>query len=384
MANVILGTHYTSTTNEVLTSYSWPTGSTDNPVLATHDTSYPPLGGGIPTLTHGSSYTLSKAGGGFGSRSQQTPVMHFKGNSTSAPTWFEEDSYYPPAIKTPAGFASELSRGTVALPSSRYSHYYVMGRTNPHENIGPYSSFLTHTYPYASLPCSCYASWYFRFDPTWTSGTSSAVDRQYKACDIGNSPQYDGDHYFLSYDSVYGSNEGAVPVAAGNWQFGSGLYTSPSTALASTNPVNGWIRLEVVWTADVTGGYTTLWEVTSVGGRKSRLSLDGTVTAARPSLPGDGLGKFLFGGYVRDFAPDNFVYMTDMFLDSGTTRVVLSDTDSLANSSATYREPQSYTAWSDTSIDLTINAGAVPTGTAYLLVVTGKSTVVHTQEINLI
>jgi hypothetical protein len=67
-------------------------------------------------------------------------------------------------------------------------------------------------------------------------------------------------------------------------------------------------------------------------------------------------------------APDNCRYFADIYLDTSLARVVLGNAATL--DACTLREVQIPTAWSESSISIVANLGAMSSGqTAYLFVV---------------
>lgn len=81
MANSILTSHYPSTSNHILLSNNWPSNTSSNTVLASHDASYPaPGGGGAFSATLNSAagiMTISDPTNGLGTKSIYTPT-YFK------------------------------------------------------------------------------------------------------------------------------------------------------------------------------------------------------------------------------------------------------------------------------------------------------------------
>ena len=199
------------------------------------------------------------------------------------------------------------------------------------------------------------------------------------------------------YTSFDGLSENAGDTLAGEWRIGPvyGNFAIPDKVGggqyqygdAAINPIRGWRRLHFVLRYDATTGMYYAWETTP-------LTINGVAAKHRRIWPinngsecgtdwsfDDGVSPTYlaayFGGYLRSYehagAVDNYVYMTNMFLDYGTIRIVLGDSATLAN--CTMLEPQPYTAWSASSVTITGNCGGLTAGsTGYLHVLDGSDT----------
>jgi hypothetical protein len=199
------------------------------------------------------------------------------------------------------------------------------------------------------------------------------------------------------YTSIAGLSESSGDLTTGEWRIGPNLdyFDIPAKVgggqvqygADAINPVRGWRRLHFVLRYDATTGMYYAWETTP-------LTISGTPAKHRRIWPinnGSECGTdwsfvdgtpptnayFYFGGYMRDYAntgsENNYVYMTNIFLDYGTIRVVLGDSATLAD--CTMLEPQPYTAWSASSVTLTGNCGGLTAGsTGYLHVLNGSDT----------
>ena len=87
MSNVILATHYPTPSNSTLISHGWPSGSSSNSTLASHDSAYPsPGGGAFSAILNTSTGVMNITGTGFGVK------------TTYAPTWLK--SWYGVAHDT--------------------------------------------------------------------------------------------------------------------------------------------------------------------------------------------------------------------------------------------------------------------------------------------
>lgn len=87
MSNIILATHYPTPSNSTLISHGWPSGSSSNSTLATHDAAYPsPGGGAFSAILNTSTGVMNITGTGFGIK------------TTYAPTWLK--SWYGVAHDT--------------------------------------------------------------------------------------------------------------------------------------------------------------------------------------------------------------------------------------------------------------------------------------------
>jgi hypothetical protein len=96
----------------------------------------------------------------------------------------------------------------------------------------------------------------------------------------------------------------------------------------------------------------------------------------------EGIRSYSPGGYWRQATDtsqenstmrgnnNNFRYYDDLYVDTTWSRVMLCKIDAVEKSyaNATICEPQIPVTWASSSIDVTVNQGALPDGTAYLFV----------------
>lgn len=342
-------------------------------------------------LVHAGAFTVS--GSGFGTKA--APIYRWDGGaSMPAPA----ETYAVDGAVRASGFRS------VATPHPRLTHYWA-GRTNP--SVPNHAGFRVDD-PDAAYGREWYVSFYHRADPAWFADPVS-IDKQMKPI------EWAADNVNLDPD-VFTSIAG-VDAASGNliedWRLGGSVNTLSTPGITqipqkpgysgefsmlygepAANPTKGWRRLHYVLRMDPTTGYYYVWETTSITNAGNPLKTrrvwpvegasPGTDWAFDDVTPPDDM-YFYFGGYVRDYAHTgneaNYVYMTDVYLAEGSTRVVLCDTSDPAT--ATYVEPQGYTDWTPSAIDIVVNCGAIPAGPAYLLVVTGVNTILHTQAVTI-
>jgi hypothetical protein len=325
-------------------------------------------------LTHGQPYTIK--GSGFGTKLSQTPLFHWNGDS-STPSFFSTQG-------TDQGFRASGASGLPVVDTqdpTRLTHYWAARR----DNNGILNIFVEIEVPASGgWGDEIYSSHSYRASPTWASGTGSDPDKQFKPW------AYDHQNGFYTPPNLYIGYAG-LDASKGNllgddyrWNGYTGNLGIPYSGYGAdpTNPTKGWVRLESILKVSPTEGYNWFYETTTVGGNARRQALPrvgdgncGTDWALTTTPPTRTI--IMLGGYVRDWgsggAATNYMYFTDMFVDRGSTRVVLGNANTLA--ACTMLEPQGYTAWSDTSITIKANCGGIPAGQAWLYVMTGPNTI---------
>jgi hypothetical protein len=233
----------------------------------------------------------------------------------------------------------------------------------------------------ASWGTEIYTSFYHRLSPTWTSGTNTGdPDKQIKpwAWDH-NGGYYTPPNSFVGIADI-DENYGDVLAGDGEyrWTLSGTMDTTVSTyGIAATNPIKGWTRLESIMRISPTDGWGHVFETTTVGNRGRNRALPRSDASngpdwAMPDSP-PSQTSIMCGGYIRDWGVDNYWYFTDIFIDIGSTRIVLGNANTL--SACTMLEPQPYTAWGTAAITLKGNCGGLTTGsTGYLYAMTGQNT----------
>jgi PKD repeat protein len=123
------------------------------------------------------------------------------------------------------------------------------------------------------------------------------------------------------------------------------------------NPASRWLKIEMAirWSPS-SDGYINVWEN---GVSKVRFT-------GRNDWGSGGVRSETVGGYQRSSASTDYRYFSDIYLDYTLQRVILANNATLA--SATVREVQIPSAWSDSSITVSVNLASFTSGTAYLFV----------------
>ena len=278
--------------------------------------------------------------------------------------------------------SGQITRSTgmngVVMPHGRVSRYI----TGSHEGSSGYNagynvaSWVNFT---KSEGMGLYANWYVRLDPAWRYNWNGRQwpenDGNYKdvAYSVCCSPYEMPNNWYLSSfltnpdaDMAYMSNDDNVttpsfqnPDADGNNPYYHDAFFGPAREPAS-DP-SKWVKdeFEMVITSQ-TGytGYIKLWNNGVFGvnypGRTDRYA--GTSRT------------FGIGGYSRDYPdPNNRCYFADVYIDTTRARAVLCSGATFA--ARGYCEPQIPTAWSASSITVTVNPGRFADhSTAYLYV----------------
>ena len=303
-------------------------------------------------LVHGQLFTIT--GSGFGTKPAQTPHFHWNGVGTTS--WSESQADV-------SGFADSGFR-SVATPASRIPRYWYGAKTT---GSYPWNVFIERTFPCAAYPTTVYASYYVRFDPNWSD---SVGDRQAKPWTHQHTGSgYGGDSSYIGHEGI---NNGTAATWSGGYRPEGKYSTSSPWGEAAANACQEWVRREFLLTVGTQpDGSFRCWETTTRGTLNARLMLERTGLGTTFGTSPPGTSRIMFMGYVRDFGTNNYIYMTDVFLDIGANRVILTDNASFLGSK--YHEPQPYTAWSDTSIAITANCGGLPNGSTGYLHVFGPS-----------
>lgn len=332
----------------------------------------PPPPPGVPsisnaagTLTHGSSVTIT--GSGFGTKTTAAPVIWDDASIGSVPTdngkW---DGYYPqyPVHSTVwhVRYTSPI-RG-VATAHTHVARYMAGG----HGEVGSngYDVMFWKNRTMASYPQFTYACWYERGDPNWVFGG----DNNYKMYDFstGTQPYASPSNWYTAWNTPLPNST----VGGCVWVFNDDCLDAPCESLAwpdnnghnyywntGANNFGGWqkVEMEIQWT-NQTSGYVKVWNngvlVMNYSGPTDKYA----GTARSESV----------GGYARMYGqPNNWRYWNDVYLDYTRSRVLLANNATLT--SATIREIQIPSSWSNGSINATMNLGKFTTGqTAYLFV----------------
>jgi hypothetical protein len=309
--------------------------------------------------------TVTFTGSGFGTKSPAGPVLFDNGQySTITTVW---DGAWPSIIG--GGFDTAYSAGQrgVAMPTPFTAKYITGCSANYLGADNGYNIMVWKSRTIGALPQYTYASWYSAADPAWQfSLPPTPHDGNFKEYDwsIGGNPYGSANLYTsLQFTTASGTiirqwndDDSAMqnPDSNGNNFFGS----------QAPNPIN-WLKQEVENRWDMTTAGYLKWYINCVLN-----SAGGGYTYKGPTAGGSYTGTTRtdgIGGFIRDGgANTQWRYLGSLYLDYTLQRVMLGNASTLAN--CTIREPQPATAWSDTSITVTVNQGNIVSGAAWVFV----------------
>lgn len=198
-------------------------------------------------------------------------------------------------------------------------------------------------------PVSVYQSCWMRADPSWVF--NSQTDNNFKCYTFGHISAETG-------SPIAGNGFGAH--YGGGWQphsfddtsikwqsYGDLAPVAWSGIDDAVNVMTKWTKFELFWRIDDPGFVRVLENGRRVHSRTVNIT-EQTHRAFQTTS---------FGQYARvNNNPNNWRYYTDAYYDNSFSRVILGNNPSL-NSSCTIREVQIPTAWSDTSVTVTVNRG---------------------------
>lgn len=325
------------------------------------------------SVSHGSLVTVS--GNAFGTKLVAPPRIWDRAEGTNlASIW---DDWQP----TTAGDSScnmgyRAILRNVALPylanNSKYlaaCHYGV--NTSTGGNMVQVSDQRTApSYPYYS-----YWSFYWRMDPAWSNGGGENSDGNNKLFGIGDEDGVlAGRYWYLEYGSRPTSPSASASLDAYD---SGGLGYRCRTALVgschssgsgqigygptSNNPINGWIKTEIMIKWDRTAaGYVLVYE-----NGQPKYHTTGETDTASSSARFEGIGL-----YSRARGINTWRYFDDVYFDSSVdaiAHVELCPGATFSNRGVCQTQPA--TIWTNSSVAFTVNRGALPaSGNAYLYV----------------
>jgi hypothetical protein len=320
------------------------------------------------TWSHQASVTI--AGSGFGSKSAAAPTVWDNASGTNPLTKWDDlwpncsgNSGFNLTYRTP----TENGRN-IGLPHNHITKYLAGAHYGP--SPGPQCSYAVIMYKVrtiTSFPAYSYASWYQRSDDGWHFGD----DDNYKtfAYSEGVGPYNMPNNWYVEYNPRPTSR-----TSGAAWHINDDAAGTSTASLQSpdqnghnwwwndaVNPMAGqWskVEMEIKYT-NQNDGYIKLWE-------NGVLQVD--YRGKTDGLPGSTRTEGI-GGYARNYPyQSNWRYFADVYLDYSRARVILGNASTY--SASTIREVQIPTAWSGSSISLTVNLGKFQPGqTAYLYVV---------------
>ena len=348
-------------------------------------------------VAHGASYQIT--GTGFGTKSPAAPLLfddmnHGQSYGTrwagGKPVTGDQYAigYYDSTVISPDGPPHSNSGDTVIAGC----HASKSG--NAYNDVFPSSAHVW------SDPQPIYCHHLMRFSSAWdfTDPAGSNFDRNLKlhTWDLSpNSFSYGADYYqFVNM----GQEPGNPPTL--NRRYGSHLLSAEwrqrpdelgnedgwQRRPSSPSPFQGWIAHEVFQnfslTSSVGFGYIVRdnKNATNPGsgtpptqGQMRLPSMSADKPAAyyhgRMGLTSMSNGQSFYnqwGGYARDRGTTNWRMYKDFYIDNTWSRVMFANNSDY--DSATITVPQPPTAWSDTSITVTVNKGMLSSGTNHVFV----------------
>lgn len=319
--------------------------------------------------THGDSYVVT--GSGFGTKDAQTidlwdncshgnEVLKSSGGLYDL-RWHDQATGQED-YRDPANYPSATSG--IGLPHSHITKVLC----GEHQGTGIESSdvYVTRYYERPGTSWWMVRSYYFAISQDWDFTNQGTADNNFK-------------HFFIASGSKYAANSQYAYVEARNADFTSntvdhGVYWNDADLIGSspqlidstidqTNQVAlGWHKIEqVIKYSESSDG---VWKYTI-----NNSELINTTLQTHDSTAYEGKTNWqeTFGGFTRHRNAGNARFWADIWRDvnaSNPGRFVIGN--SATWSSCTLREYQPYTAWSTTSVTLTLNQGAIPDGTAHL------------------
>lgn len=136
-----------------------------------------------------------------------------------------------------------------------------------------------------------------------------------------------------------------------------------------TPPTKIWINCAFAWEAsslDTADGNVYYWTSDSPNGTAIRVDSQ-LNTLTRTTGINQHINALALGYLMEIGGTEAYSYWDDIYIDNSWARVEIGDNAVYDN--CTHREIQIPSSWSDTSIDITVNRGSFPTGSAYLFVV---------------
>lgn len=307
----------------------------------------PAINGVSGSVAHGGTLTIQ--GSGFGTKTTAAPVVWDDASGTNVlDKW---DGAWPTSQFPAYALTYRAPMRGVAPPHNRVGKYLAGAHGSTGATGG--QNVMVWKNRTLSTPGYTYASWYQRSDPAWVFGD----DNNFKLFDWSTGTEPYGSQYcYIEHNPRFTSltSTGAWAGSCNGW------------GQEATNLFNQWVKIEVEikWTSQ-SDGYMKVWD-------NGRLVVD--VKQATDSYSGTARNDAI-GGFARmQNQPNNWRYFADLYLDHSRARVILGNASTLATS--TRREVQIPSQWSNSSLAVTVNRGALTDGqTAYLYVVDPNGTV---------
>jgi hypothetical protein len=326
------------------------------------------------SVSHGSVVTVS--GNAFGTKTVAAPKVWDRAEGTSLGSLW--DDWQPTTAGDPS--CNMAYRGilrNVALPYvANNSRYLAACHYGVNTSTGGNMVQISHRRTAGSYPNYSYWSFYWRMDPNWSNSGGENTDGNNKIYGIGDEEGVLAGRYWYA---EYGSRPISPSASASLDVYDSGglgyrcrtahvgsCHSSGSGQIGygpqSNNPINGWIKTEIMIRWDRTSaGYVLITE----NGQPKYHTTGETDTVTSSSQRFEGIGM-----YSRARGINNFRYFDDVYFDTGADAIAhaeLCPGSTFNNRGVCQTQPA--VSWSNSSVALTVNRGGLPaSGTAYLYV----------------
>jgi len=349
----------------------------------------PSIGNTSGTWAHGNSVTITSGGTDFGSKSPAAPRLWDACDAESTSdidTYYEGQDYPDPG--GPCGSPGETPykmdyrssfHGETSLPHSRVTKFLCSAHTtcngdwdDPNLSTRGNATFTMNDWDALMV----YTIFYHRVNSSYSQCTSGDADNYKEFSANGDDGSYlsvangGSQSYIGSCQTPYlGYNEdnGGAETEATDYYWGTnGGSCATDDRVYMPNPMTGWIHYEFEYNA--TGRHVTMTNgsrVSTTHGKTiwSHRDFDNCINSTG-TVPSISWGGFARG--PRASATGNYRFWTAIYADDTWSRVMLGNDPTY--SSCTIIEPQIPSAWSTSSITVTVNQGALEDGTAYLFV----------------
>lgn len=318
--------------------------------------------------------TLTVTGSGFGSKSQAAPIVWDNCNQpVNDPAQIISAGWtgaWPNKASNSAWNMQYRNApyNAVSAPHARVNKFMVGSAGDDPPSRDAMQGLNTMVWKSRPTPSSfpqyTYFSWWQQYDPNWVFGNGNPPDDNLKlyAYGAGTSP-YDTLYWYVSYQNgppnttyrdCIGTND--------DGNLGDTCFINPGSCLTNyVNPFGRWSKIEIyvkISNLDHANPDTgTLLVVENgadiynfQGGQHSIGRTDGKTVAGWDPNRTDSAG-----GFQRGYGRNNNRFFADLYLDYTWQHVVLGDASRIDLCSKL--EVQNPTAWSDTSITVTVNRG---------------------------
>ena len=324
------------------------------------------------SVTHDGSITIS--GSGFSTKS---PVAPYLWDATDDDSTSSMATYYC-GLRPVCSDGNQDDAG-VTGSQPRYSSSYpdVSGTpmTMPHDNITKYIATATsscsgswssdgsgnNVFSLCDINSSTiFAMYYYRLSPTFNEEIS-ADGSNMKEVAMNSSDNYLADSPQNYLDHCNSDVPNMVNPSNAALKCDDAAHGSACSGgeLSYTNPMQTWVHMELRWD---TSGNSWAYSDGSNTDTTDWCDVVGTGTIYTDTLSIGGFTRFPLAS-----TNDNYRYWAGIYVDKTYSRVMLGNASTWAAS--TVREPQiPHTTWNDTTIQVTVNLGALSGETAYLYV----------------